>query len=380
MWKTATLFLLGLIVAAAGTAAWMYFSRPDLPPGFVASNGRLEANQLFIAAKRPGRVEEVLFDEGDTVEAGQVVARMDTDSLEASLREAEAKSREAEDSRKVALADVAVKRATLGYAEKQYKRSQELVTKGAVSEQEAEIDYARLLANRAELVGAEARAVQTVSAIAAAKAEVDRLESEIADSVLVSPIRARIDTRLAEPGEVIGPGGRVFSALDLSDVYMYVFLPEQVTGKIALGSEARIVLDAAPGFPIRASVSYVSALAQFTPKAVETAEERHNLTFRVKLQIDRTRLREFERFVKAGIPGMGYVRFDGTAQWPDKLQPRQVDPETLWQPTGASGSPAPAPAAPAPPAAPEPPAAAATPGAAAPAGGPASAPATGGAR
>jgi len=373
MWKTATLFLLGLIVAAAGTAAWMYFSRPELPPGFVASNGRLEANQLFIAAKRPGRVEEVLFDEGDTVEAGQVVARMNTESLEASLREAEAKSREAEDSRKVALADVAVKRATLGYAEKQYKRSQELVTKGAVSEQEAEIDYARLLANRAELVGAEARAVQTVSAIAAAKADVDRLKSEIADSVLVSPIRARIDTRLAEPGEVIGPGGRVFSALDLSDVYMYVFLPEQVTGKIALGSEARIVLDAAPGFPIRASVSYVSALAQFTPKAVETAEERHNLTFRVKLQIDRTRLREFERFVKAGIPGMGYVRFDNTAQWPDKLQPRQVDPETLWQPTGASGAPVqpPAPApAPAPAAVPAPPAAAA----------PAGAPATGVAR
>lgn len=344
MWKTATLVLLGIIAAAGGTAAWMYLSRPDLPPGFVASNGRLEANQLFIAAKRPGRVKEVLFDEGDTVEAGQVVARMDTESLEAELRSATAKIVEAEDSRKVALADVSVKQASLGYTEKQYKRSQELVKKGAVSEQEAEIDYARLLASRAELVGANARAVQTLSAITAAKAEADRLKSEIADSVLVAPIRARIDSRLAEPGEVIGPGGRVFSALDLSDVYMYVFLPEQVTGKVALGSEARIVLDAAPGFPIRASVSYVSALAQFTPKAVETAEERHNLTFRVKLQVDRTRLREFERFVKAGIPGMGYVRFDNTAQWPAKLESQQVDPETLWSPTGAVGAGAPAPA------------------------------------
>lgn len=354
MWKTATFLLLGIIVAAAGTVAWLHFSKPDLPPGFVASNGRLEANQLFIAAKRPGRVREILFDEGDTVEAGQVVARMDTDSLEAELREATAKIVEAEDSRKVALADVAVKQATLGYAEKQYKRSQGLVSKGAVSEQEAEIDYARLLASRAELVGANARAVQTLSAIAAAKAEADRLKSEIADSVLVAPLRARIDTRLAEPGEVIGAGGRVFSALDLSDVYMYVFLPEQVTGKVALGAEARIVLDAAPGFPIQASVSYVSALAQFTPKAVETAEERHNLTFRVKLQIDRTRLREFERFVKAGIPGMGYVRFDPTAQWPAKLEPRQVDPESLWRPTGAAtpGVPAPAPSASAPAAAP----------------------------
>lgn len=373
MWKTATLFLLGLIAAAAGTAAWIYFSKPDLPPGFVASNGRLEANQLFIAARRPGRVKDVLFDEGDTVEAGQVVARMDTESLGAELRAAEAKSTEAEDSRKVALAEVAVKRAKLGYTEKQYKRSQELVTKGAVSQQEAEIDYARLLTSRAELVGAEAKAVQTMSAIAAAKAEVDRLNAEIRDSVLISPIRARIDTRLAEPGEVVGAGGRVFSALDLSDVYMYVFLPEQTTGKVALGSEARIVLDAAPGFPIRASVSYVSPLAQFTPKAVETAEERHNLTFRVKLQIDRTRLREFERFVKAGIPGVGYVRFDAAAQWPEKLQPRQVDPEALWSPTGASDAPVLAPAQVAAPAAPAGAAAAGAPA-------PASAPATGGAR
>jgi HlyD family secretion protein len=73
---------------------------------------------------------------------------------------------------------------------------------------------------------------------------------------------------------------------------MYVFLPESVTGKVAMGSEARIVLDAAPQYPIRAVVSFVSSQAQFTPKTVETAEERHNLTFRVKLQIDKNRLRE----------------------------------------------------------------------------------------
>ncbi len=339
MWKKAFFTLLVLLAAGGGTAAWWYFSKPDLPPGFAASNGRLEANQLFIAAKRPGRIREVLFNEGDTVEGGQVVARMDTESLEAELRSAEAKIKEAEDSRTVALAEVAVKKAALDYADKQYRRSKDLVTKGAVSEQEAEIDYARLLASRAELVGANAKAVQTLSAIAAARAEADRLKSEISDSVLVAPIRARIDTRLAEPGEVIGPGGRVFSALDLSDVYMYVFLPEQTTGKVALGSEARILLDAAPDFPIRANVAYVSPLAQFTPKAVETAEERHNLTFRVKLQVDRTRLREFERYVKAGIPGVGYVRFDNSAQWPAKFETRQADPDALWSPTGAPAAP-----------------------------------------
>jgi HlyD family secretion protein len=118
---------------------------------------------------------------------------------------------------------------------------------------------------------------------------------------------------------------------------MYVYLPEEVTGKVPLGSEARIVLDAAQQYPIRAVVSYVSPMAQFTPKTVETAEERHNLTFRVKLQLDKNRLREFEPLVKFGLPGMGYVRFT-KADWPENLRPKANVPADLWKPTGAGGT------------------------------------------
>jgi HlyD family secretion protein len=80
----------------------------------------------------------------------------------------------------------------------------------------------------------------------------------------------------------------------------------------------------------------VSPTAQFTPKTVETAEERHNLTFRVKLQLDKNRLREYEPFVKSGLPGMGYVRFDDNAKWPENLQVKAVDPRTIWNATGSS--------------------------------------------
>jgi HlyD family secretion protein len=156
--------------------------------------------------------------------------------------------------------------------------------------------------------------------------------------VLVSPIRARVETRLAEPGEVLPQGGRVYSLNDLSDVYMYIYLPESVTGKIPLGSEARIVLDAAPEYPIRTFVSFVSPMAQFTPKTVETAEERHNLTFRVKLQLDKNRLREWEPLVKVGLPGMGYVRWVTSSPWPDKLTPKAAVPGNLWQASGSSGA------------------------------------------
>ena len=329
----------GLVAAGAlavvGVALWLIFSGPALPPGFAGGNGRLEANQIYIATKYAGRVKDVLFNEGDTVEAGQVVAHMDTSALDAQLKQALAQITEAQDSRKVALAQVAVRQATYNYAEIQNKRSRRLVPSGAVSAQEAEIDAANAQTAQAELVGAQSEAVRTLASIEAAKATADRLRAEIKDSVLVSPIRLRIETRLAEPGEVLGAGGRVFSTTDLSDVYMYVFLPESATGKITLGSEARIVLDSAAQYPIRAYVSFVSPTAQFTPKTVETEQERHALTFRVKLQIDKNRLRQFESLVKSGVPGMGYVRYDLSAQWPESLQPKSVVPKNLWNPTGS---------------------------------------------
>lgn len=334
------LLIVGLAVIGAAIGAWMFLRAPGLPVGFAQGNGRLEATQIYVSSKYPGRIAEVLVREGDTVEAGQVVARMDTTALEAQLREAEAQIRSAQDSRNVALAQVAVKEADYNYASKQDVRSRDLVPRGAVSQREAEIDHAASLSARAQLQGAKAQAVQTVSQIDAARATADRLRAEIADSVLRAPIRARVERRLAEPGEVLGAGGRVFSVNDLSDVYMYVYLPEDVTGKVPLGSEARIVLDAAPQYPIRAFVSYVSPMAQFTPKTVETAEERHNLTFRVKLQIDKERLRQFEPLVKTGLPGVGTVRWDTSKPWPADLQPRANPPKDLWKTTGsAAGAP-----------------------------------------
>lgn len=326
------------VVIGGGVVAWFVFSKPALPPGFAGGNGRLEAKQVDIATKYPGRIKEVLADEGDTVDAGQVVATMDTEPLEAQLRQAQAQIREAQDNRRTALAEVTVKQAQFAYSDKQYKRSAQLVTRGAISEQERDIDYAELEVNRAALLGAKAQAVRTESAIDAATAESERLKAEIKDSVLKAPLRGRVQNRLAEPGEVLPAGGKVLALVDLSDVYMYVFLPSLIAGKVPLGSEARIVLDAAPEYPVRATVSYVSPSAQFTPKTVETAEERHNLTFRVKLQIDPVRLRQFEPFVKVGIPGMGYVRYEANAQWPESLQPKAVNPGELWKATGATNS------------------------------------------
>jgi HlyD family secretion protein len=129
-----------------------------------------------------------------------------------------------------------------------------------------------------------------------------------------------VQYRVAQPGEVVGAGGRVLSLVDLSDVYMTFFLPTAVVGRIALGTEVRLILDAAPQYVIPAQVSFVADVAQFTPKTVETASERQKLMFRVRAQIPPDLLRKHIAQVKTGLPGMAYIRIDPAVPWPARLR------------------------------------------------------------
>ena len=167
---------------------------------------------------------------------------------------------------------------------------------------------------RTKLEVASARA-----SVTAALASVARIQADIADSALLAPRSGRVQYRIAQPGEVIGGGGKVLNLVDLSDVYMTFFLPEAVAGKLALGSEVRIVLDAAPQLVIPAKVSFVASTAQFTPKTVETASERQKMMFRVKAQIAPELLQKHVQLVKTGLPGMAWLKLDANAPWPAHL-------------------------------------------------------------
>ena len=128
--------------------------------------------------------------------------------------------------------------------------------------------------------------------------------------------------RVAQPGEVLAAGGKVLNIVDLSDVYMTFFLPTEAAGRVGIGSEVRLVLDAATQYVIPARVTFVADVAQFTPKTVETADERQKLMFRIKAKIAPDLLKKHIRMVKTGLPGVAYVQLNADAQWPDKLQVR----------------------------------------------------------
>jgi HlyD family secretion protein len=169
---------------------------------------------------------------------------------------------------------------------------------------------------------AKSQVVEAQSTIEAALATTERLKAEIEDSILKAPRSGRVQYRMAQPGEVLPAGGKILTILDLSDVYMTFFLPETLAGRVAIGAETRVVLDAAPQYVFPARVSFVASVAQFTPKTVETTMERQKLVFRVKAQGDPEVLKRYGARVKTGLPGVATVRLDPTAAWPAHLQVR----------------------------------------------------------
>ena len=179
---------------------------------------------------------------------------------------------------------------------------------------------AEVMQSKAALKAAEAEVLAASANIQSAKAQVDRVQADIDDSLLTSPLEGRIQYRIAEPGEVLNAGGRVLNLVDLTDVYMTFFLPEGIAGKVKIGTEARIVLDAIPNTPIPATISFVSSVAQFTPKTVETKIERQKLMFRVKAKIAPELLKKYIDYVKTGLPGEAWVKINPDAQWPDFLK------------------------------------------------------------
>jgi HlyD family secretion protein len=311
------------IVVIAATAAgyyyWLEHTRTRLPDGLARSNGRLEAQQVQIATKLAGRVVEVLADEGDMVDAGAVVARMDDAELQAQLRAARAQVVRARQAKAQAAEAVAQRESERALAEQEFERATVLHGKGYFTTEKLDQRRSQLNVAEAAARAALANLDDAAAAIEAAESDVARLESLIADTVLRAPRRGRVQYRLAEPGEVLAAGAPVLTLLDLTDVYMTIFLPASAAGPLAVGSEARLILDPVPQYVVPAVVSFVASEAQFTPKSVETAEERDKLMFRVKLAIAPALLKQYEQQVKTGVRGVAYVRIRQDVLWPDNL-------------------------------------------------------------
>lgn len=314
--------LIVLILAAGATGGgyyWWQQRQNDLPDGFARANGRIEAERVDIALKFGGRIAEVLVDEGQMVATGDVIARIDSTELEAQIRAALAATRQAQQELAQAKALVAQREGELVVAKAALDRTETLAARGYATGETLDQRRSQEITAVAALNTARAQIAYAEAAIEASKARVAAQRANLADYTLVAPRSGRVQYRLAEPGEILAAGGKVVSLLDLTDVYMDIYLPTDDAGRLRFGAEARLVLDAAPQYVIPATVDFVASEAQFTPKYVETESEREKLMFRVKLQIPADILSRYQDVVKTGVPGVATVRVSPAAEWPETL-------------------------------------------------------------
>ena len=345
-----------LILAAIiiGLLIWWAFREDGYGEGFVSGNGRIEATEIDVSTKLAGRLQDISVEEGDFVKEGQLLAVIQTDTLKAQLREAKAQHQQAiaskstaesqlalrRSDKEAAMAAVSQRKSEMDSAQRKLNRTETLVKSGAISVQDYDDDATKLEGAHAALTAARAQVSVTEAAIQAARSDilaaesnakaaeatVARIQADIDDCQLIAPRAGRIQFRIAQKGEVLGAGGKVMNLVDLSDVYMTFFLPEEVAGKVALGSDVHIVLDSVPDKVIPAKVSFVASVAQFTPKTVETENERQKLMFRIKARIDPELLQKFITQVKTGVPGVAWIKLNDRDAWPQGLQ---VDPQWL---------------------------------------------------
>jgi HlyD family secretion protein len=389
--------IIAIVVVVAGILGYRYWSakQSELPEGIASGNGRIEAKLSDASAKEPLRVKEVLVDEGDLVRTGQVLVRLDTETIDQELAKNEAAVAAAREELAAANSDIAEAHAQIAGANADVAGANADVASAnaAVEQQQSEVQLAQTEADRqrrmlaenatskavydvrqtavetskatlkdvqARVVAAQARVSAAQAKVGAAQAragtaqaradaaqqqigvalaQVDVTKSRIKDATLISPVTGRVLYRLVEPGEVLGPGGKALTVVDLSDVYMEIFLPSDQAARLKTGAPARITVDYEPNASAAAVVSFVSPEAQFTPKQVETKSEREKLMFRVKLQIPPELVQHYMENIKTGVRGVGYVKVNPNAAWPDWLEKGLINPATTTSAVDLSHSP-----------------------------------------
>ncbi|MFN8737691.1 MAG: HlyD family secretion protein [Betaproteobacteria bacterium] len=351
---------LGAVALAVAAGAWAWWAERATPSGLLQINGRIEGDQIAVAPKAAGRIAELLVREGDEVKAGQLLARLTDEAVDARQAQALAGAA-AQRAQALALetsaallqsetavqlasaqAGLAAARADLGRTqaaalqeERDLERMRDLAARGFVGPQAVERSELTLRSSREQQAAAQAAVARAEQALrdaelgpqrvrarlaeassmraqaTAAEARVREAATQIADLTVSAPLTARVSNRYANAGEVIAAGTPIFGLTDLANVYLKGYVPEPMIGRIRLGQAAQIWTDAWPEAPFEARVGYIAARAQFTPKEVQTRDERTKLVYEVRLYP----LADPGGKLLPGQPADGMIRHDETAAW-----------------------------------------------------------------
>ena len=285
------------IVAGIWWAYTRFVQTEPLPEGLIQANGRIEGDPVMVSSKYPGRIASISVKEGDDVTAGDVLVQLEAEEIAAKVRQAEEGVAAVEH-------QVQAVRSQCEQAQRDARRFRDLYAEGTATEREAE---------EAELAENVAQEQQTAieAQLRQAKAMLDEVCSARDDLTLTAPADGVITNRLHEPGTVIAAGTPVLTLVNLDTLYLKVYVPENQIGMLALGLDAKIYTDAFPNEPFDASVAYIASRAEFTPKEVQTPDERVKTVYAVKLNL---KANPGHRLTP-GIPADAVIRWDETVPW-----------------------------------------------------------------
>lgn len=309
-----------ILLIAAGAAAY-YFNQQQLdrePEGLTRSNGRLQLERVDVAGLFAGRVENVFVREGDKVQKDADLVTLSSDQYDSQLDAAIAQRTQAEKGVSQATAEIKAHQEQLRLAEIELNNASALRRDNLISTTELNKRTIAVSAQEAAVEAAEAARERAEATVLQAEAQIKASQANTRDLIIKAPIDGTIEYRFAQPGNVIAAGHPVVSILDPSDTRMYLYLPTETISQISVGEEGRILLDG-QDYVWPATISFISSQAQFTPKTVETSEERQKLMYRVELRIPSDTAIAYQNYLKSGLTGIAYVK-TSAEQWPKELE------------------------------------------------------------
>lgn len=315
-------FILPLLLIAAGVGAYFYNQHQlkEEISGIASSNGRLLLERVDVAGLWGGRVETVHIREGERIAKDAPLVTLSSEQYDSQLEAAIAQREQAESGVRQAAAEIEARQEELRIAQLDLRNAQRLRRDNLIAATELDKRRIAVQAQEAAIAATEAAKAQAEATVRQAEAQIRAASATTRDLIIRAPIDGIIEYRFANPGNVIPTGHPVVSMLDPRDTRLYIYLPTETISQIGLGDEARIRLDG-QDYVWPASISFISAQAQFTPKTVETAEERQKLMYRVELRIPPEVAENHQQYLKSGLTGLGYVRTE-SMPWPAELETR----------------------------------------------------------
>ncbi len=271
MKKKILIVVILLAVAAAIAIYFIYFEKPS--SNIIKVSGNIEATEIRLSFQVAGKIRKLFVDEGFLVKKGDIVAVLDKDELTKIKLQAQA--------------GLELAKANLSLNEKEYQRMENLFKDNVISAQERDIAQ-----NKFEI---------SKASVDSAMHSLDLASIRLGYADLNSPVDGFIITKSAEAGEVMQPGSTVFTVLDLNDIWLTAYINETDLGKVKLNQEVEIKTDTYPR-NYKGRISFISEEAEFTPKQIQTTEERVKLVYRIKIVIANSNLE-----LKPGMPADGFI-------------------------------------------------------------------------